>query len=90
MIPPAQVNTTGSTSPAKHYDNLLEALVDQGNISQEKAVELLSKSVNEDKDLELIVKDSNLVTSEDLVKAKAAFYNVPYISWLIRVFSRKR
>ena len=81
MIAPAQTNaTSGLTQSTKHYDNLLEVLVDQQVITQEQATRLLSKSVNEDKEIEAVVKESNLVSDEDLVKAKAVFYNIPFIN----------
>ena len=63
-----------------HYDNLLEVLVDQGRLAQEQAIELLSKSVNQDKTVEAVIRESGLVSEDDITQAKATFYNIPYVN----------
>ncbi len=81
MITPAQPSVTSSLANAKkHYDNLLDVLVDHGAISQDQATDILSKSINSDQSLEELIRASRLVDNEELTRAKADFYNIPFIS----------
>src|SRR3989344_5054470 len=59
--------------------NLADILVSQGALTQERAKQVKLAEVQSGKNQEEILKDQNMVPEEQLVKAKAALYNVAYI-----------
>lgn len=58
---------------------LADILVKQGVISQDKANEIKFAEVQTGKNQEDIIKSLDIVSSLDLAKAKAEFYNVPFV-----------
>ena len=73
--------------PAKRTQNkdneeassLIDVLVTQGVLTRERGDQIKLAEVQSGKSQEEILKDQNIVTDEELTKAKASYYNVPYI-----------
>ncbi len=64
----------------KNSDNktLADILVDQGALDKSRAEQVKVSEIQTGKSQEQILKDQRLVSDEDMIKAKAALYNVPY------------
>ena len=60
--------------------NLVDILVTQGSLSTAVADRIKMAEVQSGKDPEVLIKEQNLVTETALTKAKAVFYNVPYLN----------
>lgn len=58
---------------------LADILVTQGAFSEERAKQVKLAEIQTGKSQEEILKSQNMVSETDLVKAKAALYNIPYI-----------
>ncbi|OGM03924.1 hypothetical protein A2129_02050 [Candidatus Woesebacteria bacterium GWC1_42_13] len=71
-----------AVSPAVNGDSvktLADILVTQGAFSEERAKQVKLAEIQTGKSQEEILKSQNMVSETDLVKAKAALYNIPYI-----------
>lgn len=70
-----------STSPPASSDgqSLADILVSQGAIDTARAEQIKLAEVQTGKPQEQIIKEQNLVNLEDLVKAKAVFYNISFV-----------
>ncbi|MEK7526584.1 MAG: GspE/PulE family protein [Patescibacteria group bacterium] len=71
MNPTAQNSDTANS--------LVDILVAQGSLQPNIAQQLKMVEIQTGKSQEDIIKDQNLVTESALVKAKASFYNIPFI-----------
>lgn len=79
---PAQVTKTqdtNSTNGASGERSLADILLKQGSLTQDRAQQLKTAEIQTGKSQEDIIKSQNLVSEEDLVKAKAFLYNIPFI-----------
>lgn len=63
----------------KGYITLADALVGEGYIAQDLGNKLQVDQITSGKTIETLVTESNIVTEEQLAKAKSAFNNVPFI-----------
>jgi len=71
-----------AVSPVVNGDSvktLADILVTQGAFSEERAKQVKLAEIQTGKSQEEILKSQNMVSETDLVKAKAALYNIPYI-----------
>lgn len=59
--------------------SILDSLVTQGAISKEKASEIRAQSLQTGQSEEVLVGKEKGVSADDLAKAKALFYNLPYV-----------
>jgi type IV pilus assembly protein PilB len=59
---------------------LSDILLNQGSITKEKALEINTLVMQTGQPQEEVIKRLNAVGEDDLAKAKAAFYNIPYIN----------
>ncbi len=59
--------------------SLVDILVTQGALTQAMSQQVKMLEIQSGKPQEDIIKDQNLVSEDALVRAKAAFYNVPYL-----------
>ena len=64
---------------AQSATTLVDVLVAQGALSPQVAQQVKAVEIQSGKPQEMIVADQNLVPEAALVKAKATFYNVPYV-----------
>lgn len=71
--------TANSNSSTPVGSNLADILVSMGVLPKERAEQVKSAEVQYGSTQEEILKKQNLVSSTDLVKAKAILYNIPYI-----------
>jgi type IV pilus assembly protein PilB len=62
-----------------HGQSLADVLLAQGALDEKKAAEVKDFEIQTGRPQEEMIKKENLVSEEDLVKAKASLYNVPYI-----------
>ena len=67
-------------SAQKVYKDLVDVLVAKKLISQEKADEINTQELNTGEFEEEIINKMNLVSELELVKAKADYYNIPFIN----------
>lgn len=74
--PPAPQPTPTPSGPAT---TLLEVLVRNGALSQAEADQLLVEQISSGGQIETIIKDKKYVSEEELTKAKAEFYGIPFI-----------
>lgn len=75
---PAQVNPSPGLQNSI-ANTLADILVAQGVLSQEKAQQVKMAEVQTGKPQEDILTNRSLVNEDQLVKAKAQFYNIPYV-----------
>lgn len=75
-MPTAQPTPTSTDSDIK---TLADILVEQGALSADRAGQLKLAEVQTGKSQEEIIKTRNMISEEAFVKAKAKFYNVPYV-----------
>ena len=61
------------------YGSLLEVLVGQGALEQELANKLQVDQITTGKTLETLLTENNVVSEEELARAKATFNNIPFI-----------
>jgi len=78
MQPSAQV-PSNPQSQMKSYDNLLSVLVERKVFTIEKANEIMAESVKLGMGIEQFIEEKNLVGEEELTKARALFYNLPFV-----------
>jgi len=77
-----QKNSPSSGVRKKEFNHktIVDILVEQGKLSQEKAEEVKLNFLNTGEPLEKIIANKGLVSEEDLTAAKAAYYNVSYVN----------
>jgi type IV pilus assembly protein PilB len=70
-----------AATPKKTFEvkTLADILVEQGSLAADRAEQLKLSEVQTGKSQEEIIKQRNLVPEEALIRAKAAFYNVPFV-----------
>lgn len=59
--------------------SLVDILVTQGSLELDRAKQIKMAEIQTGKAPEEIIKQQNIVSEEDLVRAKATFYNVPFV-----------
>lgn len=79
----AQTYKTPTTDSLQ--DNLLRILVNQGNLSLDRALNLEQESLRKKKDVGQLIEESHLIREEELIKAKGQYYNIPYIDLFGRI-----
>lgn len=73
---PAEVPGVPSTSTS----SLANMLVQKGYITDKQYQDLLIEQASSGKSVEALIDEKHLVKETDMTKAKAAFYNLPYIN----------
>ncbi len=58
--------------------SLIDVLITQGSLTTERGQQIKLAEVQSGKNPEDILRDQNMVSEEELTKAKAAYYNVPF------------
>lgn len=81
---PAQTATpttkaTPPTADGLSSKTLADILVSEGVLSQDRAQQIKDAEIQSGKTQEDIIRSQNLATDPQIVKAKAALYNIPYI-----------
>jgi type IV pilus assembly protein PilB len=64
---------------AQSPTNLVDVLVSQGVLSPDRAAQVKLAEIQTGKSQEKIISEQKLVSDENIIKAKAALYNVPYV-----------
>jgi len=77
--PPSQA-APGTTVKKIDRKTIADILVEQGKLAQEKADEVKLTFLNTGQEIEKIIAEGGLVSEEDLTRAKATFYNLPFIN----------
>lgn len=77
-LPPTQPVAVIQSGSEK-FNNILDVLVADGALGQDLANKLLVDQITTGKTIEALIEESNLVTEEQLTRAKATFHNVPFI-----------
>lgn len=67
-----------SANPFRENKTLADVLKEQGALDEKRANEVKQIEIQSGKTQEDIIKQQQIVSEEDLVKAKAALYNIPY------------
>lgn len=70
---------TANTATATTGNNLADILVSMGVLDQTRADQIKMAEIQYGTTQEEIIKKQNLVSNTDLVKAKATFYNIPFV-----------
>ena len=58
--------------------SLIDVLITQGSLTPQRGQQIKLAEVQSGKNPEDILRDQNMVSEEELTKAKAAYYNVPF------------
>jgi type IV pilus assembly protein PilB len=66
-------------SPAPSATNLADILVSKGILTSDRAAQIKLAEIQTGKTQEKIITEQKLASEEDLIKAKAALYNVAYV-----------
>ncbi|MBW7944522.1 Flp pilus assembly complex ATPase component TadA [Patescibacteria group bacterium] len=74
--PPGEIPGVPSTSTS----SLANMLVQKGYITDKQYQDLLIEQASSGKSVETLIDEKHLVKETDMTKAKAAFYNLPYIN----------
>lgn len=79
---PAQNNTSSiqPTNQASNLPDLLQLLVDSGNLDLEQGRQIYQESLGSSKSIEALLAEKNIVSEEVLTKAKSELNNIPFIS----------
>jgi type IV pilus assembly protein PilB len=81
VIPPTAVAPVSGLPVAPPQSVSFGAtLIQQGKLTDEQYQDLMIEQASSGKSLEVLVEEKHLVKETDMTKAKAAFYNVPYIT----------
>lgn len=70
---------TVQTTQQNGARTLSDILVAQGALDQERAKQIKLAEIQSGKSQEDIIKDQNLVNEDALIKAKATYYNIPFV-----------
>lgn len=73
------VATPTAAFGTNHAKTLLEILQQQGSLTPEQLNEISVEHISTGEQIESIIKAKNLVTEEDLVKAKATLHDIPFV-----------
>ncbi len=73
------MNPTAQAKSSNGSYSLVDILLSQGSLQASIAEQIKMLGIQTGKSEEDIIKDQNLVSEGALVRAKAAFYNIPYI-----------
>lgn len=79
QVPQYNPPTLLPTPPAGGTNSIVDILVSQGDLTPERAQQVKFAEIQTGKPVEDIIRDQRLVSDEALVKARAAFYNVPFM-----------
>ncbi len=60
--------------------SFISTLIQQGKLSDEQYQDLLIEQASSGKSLETLVEEKHLVKESDMTRAKAGFYNIPFIA----------
>lgn len=72
-----QKKTPSSTAPSKDILTILET---QGKLTKEQAQEIREQNLHTGKDFEDLIEEKQLLSAEDIIRAKAELLEIPYIS----------
>jgi type IV pilus assembly protein PilB len=72
---------TAAQSPngSSNGKTIVDILVAQGKLKPDQAEKIKSEYVNTGKQIENIIEDGNLITANELLVAKAAYFNIPFV-----------
>lgn len=59
--------------------SIVDILISQGSLSLDRAKQVKLAEIQTGKSLEDIIKEQNIVSEEDLVKARAEYYSIPFV-----------
>lgn len=65
--------------PARSTQTILDVLIQKDSLSKEQAEKLKIEQANTGKALEEVVRESNLVSEEELARAEAELKNIPFV-----------
>jgi type IV pilus assembly protein PilB len=65
---------------SKSYGSILDALTDLGSLDQGQVSKLLVENISTGKTIEKLIEEQHLVSEEQLTKARAMFYHIPFIA----------
>ena len=68
-----------SRMPARSTQTILDVLIQKDSLSKEQAEKLKIDQANTGKPLEEVVRESNLVSEEELARAEAELKNIPFV-----------
>ena len=68
-----------SSNGPSNGKTIVDILVAQGKIKAEQAEKIKNEYVTTGKPVEKIIEDGNLITPNDLLAAKAAYFNIPFV-----------
>lgn len=77
--PPSSNSAQSATVKNQKSNSILEVLVAQQHLTQEEANNLSVEQLTTGKTVEEIIKEKKIVSEEVLTRAKADFYNIPFI-----------
>ncbi len=79
QISPLQPKKSAVEPEEIQVTSLLEALVKQGSLTPEEAEQISAEQLSTGIDTEQLLTDKKIVAEKELIQAKAAYYNVPFI-----------
>lgn len=71
--------TTSSPVDTTMFNNILEVLVANGQLSQEQSDQIVVENISNGQTIETILQEKNIVSEEELTKAKATLNKVPFV-----------
>jgi type IV pilus assembly protein PilB len=80
LAPANSITSSISSGQQPSSSSYISLLVQQGKISNEQYQDLLIEQASSGKNLEALIDEKQLVKETDMTKAKADFYNIPYIT----------
>ncbi|MBW7955905.1 Flp pilus assembly complex ATPase component TadA [Patescibacteria group bacterium] len=78
--PPGMGAAALSGVPSSSGATLVATLIQKGYITNEQYQDLLIEQASSGKSIETLIEEKQLVKESDMTKAKAAFYNLPFIN----------
>lgn len=75
---PLNAATPVASSPGLSQNSLVDILVEQGSLTRIDANNLLLEQVTKGQSLDTLLQEKNLVSEENIAKARAKFYNLPF------------
>jgi type IV pilus assembly protein PilB len=79
QAPQLPVKNMNADSTDAGNSGIVDILVAQGDLTQQRADQVKFAEIQSGKPQEDIIREQNIVSDEALVKARATFYNVPFI-----------
>jgi type IV pilus assembly protein PilB len=87
VLPPLPIPNPPPLSPPENADSsslpsasFISTLIQQGKLTDEQYQDLLIEQASSGKNLETLIEEKHLVKESDMTRAKARFYNIPYIT----------